>query len=120
MASDLATMTGLVRARRLAIRENLRGLPIDSRYRPTAVVSASSSQYCIMSLPETSALLPAESRLESPSRRRLDAAYSETPIAADWLNRPRAPRSGMVGAMDAFSDTSGCVLAMPSDAGPIT
>ncbi len=31
MASDLATITGLVRASRRAIRENLRGLPIDSR-----------------------------------------------------------------------------------------
>ena len=31
IASDFATMTGLVRARRRASRENLRGLPIDSR-----------------------------------------------------------------------------------------
>ena len=31
MASDLATITGLVRASRRASRENLRGLPMDSR-----------------------------------------------------------------------------------------
>ena len=31
MASDLATITGFVRARRRASRENLRGLPNDSR-----------------------------------------------------------------------------------------
>ena len=60
VTSDLATMTGLERESLRAIRENFRGLPTDCRYRPHTVVVGSSSQYCIMSLPETSARLPAE------------------------------------------------------------
>ncbi len=39
---------------RRAMRENLRGLPMDSRYIITTSVASSSSQYCRRSLPETS------------------------------------------------------------------
>ena len=119
-ASDFATITGLLRASRRASRENFRGLPIDSRYSPQTAVSASSSQYCMMSLPETSARLPAETTVEKPKPRCTVAANSAAPSAADWLNRPRLPRLGMVGAREAFKDTPGRVLTTPNEAGPIS
>src|SRR6185437_15093703 len=109
---------GLLRASRREIRENLRGLPMDSRYSPHAVVLGSSSQNCIRSLPETSARLPADSTVDRPTSRRLSDACKDTPRAADWLKMPSPPRRGSSGAMDALSETAGSVLASPREAGP--
>ena len=120
ITSDLATITGLERESLRAMRENLRGLPKDSRYRPTARVPGSSSQNCMASLPETSARWPAETKEEMPMERREAAAYSSTPIAADWLKSPSEPRLGMPGATEALSRIPGSVLTRPREAGPIT
>ena len=49
------TTTGLRRVSRRAIRENLRGLPIESSDSRQTRVASSSSQYCITSLAVTSA-----------------------------------------------------------------
>ena len=59
-------ITGLVRASRRASRANLRGLPKDSRYSRTTSVPGSVCQYCSRSLPETSARLPAETKVGQP------------------------------------------------------
>ena len=52
-----------------ASRANLRGLPKLSRYSSTTSVAGSVSQYCSRSLPETSARLPAETKVDSPRPR---------------------------------------------------
>lgn len=57
---DFTAMTGLVRASLRATRANLRGLPKVSRYSSTCSVFGSVCQYCIRSLPDTSARLPAD------------------------------------------------------------
>src|SRR5699024_11229833 len=67
---DLTATTGFLAATPRAIRENLRGFPIDSKYSKTTSVSSSSDQYCNKSLPETSARLPADTKLLRPKPRR--------------------------------------------------
>ena len=118
--SDFTTTTGLTRLTRRAMRANLRGLPIDSRYRPTARVSGSSSQYWRRSLPDRSARLPAETKVEMPRPSRVARARRAVPRAPDWLKSPRLPRSGRKGDRDEFRDTSSAVLAMPKLLGPTT
>ena len=119
--TGLATAaTGLRRASSRAIRANLRGLPKVSRYSRTASVCGSSRQYCRASLPETSARLPAETKVDRPSPRRSAAASSAVPSAADWLKKPTRPGRGSSGASVALSRTPGSVLAMPRQFGPIS
>ncbi len=117
---DFTTMTGLMSARLRATRENLRGLPIDSRYSPTASVESSSIQYCMRSLPETSTRLPAETKVEMPRFRRAAEASTAMPRAPDWANRPSRPCGGSVGAREALSRTAGSLLMMPKELGPTT
>jgi hypothetical protein len=57
---------GLVRLMRRARRENFAGLPKLSRYRRMTDVLGSASQYSSRSLPEMSALLPTDTKLEMP------------------------------------------------------
>ncbi len=74
-----------------------------------------------MSLPETSALLPAETKDDRPSPRRSSAESSEMPIAPDWVNSPMRPRTGAgAGVREALSPTSGAVLITPYAFGPIS
>ena len=113
-------MTGLISARLRAMRENLRGLPIDSRYRPTALVESSSIQYCMKSLPDTSTRLPADPKVETPRLRRAADASTAIPSAPDWANRPRCPCGGSVGASEALSRTAGSLLISPKELGPTT
>ena len=117
---DFTTITGFVRASRRATRVNLRGFPTLSRYSPTASVAGSSSQYCMTSLPDRSARLPDDTKLETPSRRRRAVSRTAIPSAPDWLNRPRRPAGGIDGASEAFNRTSGSVLTMPKELGPTT
>jgi hypothetical protein len=63
---DLTAMIGFLRATRRAILANRAGLPKLSRYSRITSVRGSSDQYWIRSLPETSALLPTETKLEMP------------------------------------------------------
>ena len=62
----LTAMIGFVRPTRRAIRENLRGLPTDSRYSAMTLHAGSASQYWRKSLPERSALLPIEMKRGQP------------------------------------------------------
>ena len=75
---------GLRSETRRAMRENLRGLPIDSRYIITTSVDSSSSQYCSRSLPDTSARLPALTNVRQPE-----------PAVVDLLQDRRPERTGL-------------------------
>ena len=88
----LTATIGLCAPSRRAMRLNLRGLPIDSRYSITSVVASSSSQYCSRSLPLTSARLPADTKVEMPSPRRVAASSRATPSAPDCAKKPSGPR----------------------------
>ena len=83
-------------------------------------VAGSSCQYWSRSLPDTSARLPAETKLDSPSPRRDASASSATPNAPDWLNTPTRPAAGSTGASVALRRTAGSVLATPRQFGPTT
>ncbi|KFC52060.1 hypothetical protein GY12_11280 [Micrococcus luteus] len=120
MTSERTTTTGLVRESRRAMRENLRGLPNDSRYTPTAAVWGSASKNCMASLPETSARLPALIEVEIPTPRRLTPAETMAPTAPDWLNRPTGPRWARPGDGEALRRIAGSVRTRPAEAGPIT
>ncbi len=110
----LATTTGLTAAVRRARRVNFRGLPRVSRYIRATSVASSSYQYWRMSLPETSARFPAETKDDRPSPRRSSAESRAIPIAPDCVNRPVRPRTGIgAGVSEALSSTSGAVLITP-------
>ncbi len=96
--------TGLISATARESRENLRGLPSDSRYSSTTSVAASSRQYCSRSLPDTSARLPADTNVEIPRPRAAPSPRIALPSAPDWANRPIFPAGGSVVASDAFSE----------------
>src|SRR3954470_4095985 len=113
-------MIGLRSDTRRAIRENLRGLPIDSRYIITTSVDSSSSQYCRRSLPDTSARLPALTNVDSPRPRFLTFSRIAEPRAPDWQKNPARPRGGINAAKEALIETDGSVLMMPSAFGPIS
>src|SRR5664279_5071153 len=99
------------------MRENLRGLPIDSKYSSTTSVESSSCQNCNRSLPETSARLPAETNVDNPSPRRETDSKIAVPNAPDWQKNPTRPCGGMVGEREAFNCRSGSVLMMPRQLG---
>ena len=117
---DRTATTGLRSETRRAIRENLRGLPIDSRYIITTSVASSSSQYCRRSLPETSARLPALTNVEMPRPRFLTFSRIAEPSAPDWQKNPARPRAGITDDRDALTDTVGSVLMTPRQLGPIS
>src|SRR4051794_41697417 len=112
-------MIGLRRLTRRAIRENLRGLPIDSRYIITTSVDSSSSQYCRRSLPDTSARLPALTNVDRPRPRLFTFSRIAEPSAPDWQKKPARPRAGFREDSEALRLTSGSVLTMPRQLGPI-
>ncbi|SKY05943.1 Uncharacterised protein [Mycobacteroides abscessus subsp. abscessus] len=80
---DLTATIGLDRDTLRAMRENLRGLPKLSRYSSTTSVAASESQYCSRSLPETSARLPAETKVDNPIWRCAAVSRIAMPSAPD-------------------------------------
>ena len=69
-------------------------------------MASSSSQYCRRSLPDTSARLPALTKVDSPSPRPLTFSRIAEPSAPDWQKNPARPRGGITGASEAFSETS--------------
>ncbi len=83
-------------------------------------MDGSSSQYCIASLPDTSARLPAETNVETPSPRRAAESSTAMPRAPDWLKSPNRPGGGSDGASDAFRRTCGSLLTTPNELGPTT
>ena len=95
---------GLRRDTRRAMRANLRGLPNDSRYSSTTSVPGSSSQYWSRSLPLTSALLPTDTKLDTPRPMRADRSRMAMPSAPDcdcMAMRPRRGRIGREGGIEA-------------------
>ena len=72
--------TGMVRPTRRAVRANLGGFPIDSRYSRASVVPSSDSHHCSMSVPETSSLSPKETSDEIPTPSRDRCSTSPKPV----------------------------------------
>jgi hypothetical protein len=95
------------------------GLPMLSRYSRTRLVASSSSQYCNRSLADTSARLPAETKVETPRPRSRAVFSSDTPSAPDWAKNPIRPRRTSDGIKDALSWTCGSVFMIPSALGPM-
>ena len=116
---ERTAMIGLRSETRRAIRENFRGLPIDSRYSSTTSVESSSSQYCRRSLPDTSARFPAEMKLDRPRPRFCTFSRIAEPRAPDWQKKPARPRGGRTRESEALIDTAGSVLMTPRQFGPI-
>ena len=104
------------RARRRAMRANLRGLPNDSTYMSTRSVASSSSHHSSRSLVETSALLPIETKAEMPSPRPSARSSSARPSAPLCDENPMRPVGNARGAKVALSPTA--VEAMPRQFGP--
>ena len=71
-------------------------------------------------MPETSARLPALTNVESPRPRLLTFSRIADPSAPDWQKNPARPRGGISGDSEALRLTSGSVLMMPRQFGPIT
>ena len=84
----------------------------------TTSVASSSSQYCSRSLPETSARLPAETKVRSPSPRPATLRRMAIPNAPDWEKKPTRPGVGISGETAALSEIAGSVLMTPSPFGP--
>ena len=103
---------------RRASRANLRGFPNDSRYSRITVVSGSWSQNCSRSLLLTSALLPIDTNVETPSPSPAAWPSSSMPSAPDCDANPIWPRTGRNGANVAFIEMSGSVLTTPMPFGP--
>ncbi len=81
-------------------------------------------QYCSRSLPDTSARLPAETNVDSPTSRRTASPSTATPSAPDWLKNPVRPRRGISGASEALSSMRRVVVGdaqavRPDDAHPV-
>src|SRR5680860_757318 len=117
---DFTATIGLVRPMRRAMRPNLRGLPKLSRYSRITSVSSSASQYCSRSLPEMSALLPTEAKLDRPTPRRSAAARMARPSAPDWLEKATRPAGGNTLLKVAFMRTASLPLSTPMQLGPTT
>ncbi len=81
-------------------------------------VESSASQYRNRSLPETSALLPTDTKLEMPMPRLVLSSINEMPRAPDWVMNATLPGLGSTGAKIAFMRTAGSVLATPMQFGP--
>ena len=83
-------------------------------------MASSSSQYWRRSLPETSARLPALTKVVRPSPRFWTFSRIAEPSAPDWQKNPARPRGGITEESEALSETSGSVLITPRAFGPIS
>ena len=100
------------------MRVNRRGFPNDSRYRRMTRVCGSSSQYSRRSLPDTSALLPTLTNVESPIWRWAARPRIAMPRAPLCDESATCPPGGKTGENDAFSRTSALMLSSPMQLGP--
>ncbi len=98
---------------------NLPGSPKDSMYSRITSTLSLVSQYCTMSLPETSALLPAETNSERPIPSLSARSMTATPSAPDWDQNPIRPGIAWYGANCPLRFTLGSVLMIPIQFGPI-
>ncbi len=81
-------------------------------------VSPSCSHQVSRSLPLMSALLPSETKLESPRSLLLASARMAIPSPPDWDAKPTRPAIGTSAANVAFIDTAGAVFKTPKQLGP--
>ena len=114
---DRTVSTGIRSANRRAKRENLRGLPKDSRYRTASLVSRSWCHHSIMSLPLTSYLSPVDTAVETPRPIRRSSSWTAMVTPPDWVTSPTCP-TGTAPAKVASIRTDGSVLEMPMQFGP--
>ena len=116
VAPALRAITGLWRETRRARRANLRGLPNDSMYSITTLVSGSSSHHSSRSLEDTSALFPTETNPDSPRPWRRACSSTASPSAPLCDEKPIVPCGNAPGAKVAFSPKAG--TATPRQFGP--
>ncbi len=116
----LTARIGFLRAIRGASRENLRGLPNDSRYSSATSVLGSCSQNWRKSLPDRSALFPTETNDDRPTPSRPAASMIAMPSPPLCDRKPTFPGIAGCGANVALRRTSGCVLMSPRQLGPIS
>ena len=114
----LTTRIGFLRDTRRAIRVNRSGLPNVSTYRITAAVRSSCSQHSSRSLVETSARLPSETNIETPSCRAAARPSSPIPTAPDGEPIASAPARTRASLNVAFRLTSAAVFSTPNELGP--
>jgi hypothetical protein len=69
-------------------------------------------------LPLTSALLPTETKLDTPRSRRVASCRMAIPRPPDCEANPMCPRTGLTGAKVAFMEIASAVLMMPMQFGP--
>ena len=114
---DRTVRTGMRSASRRAKRENLRGLPNDSRCSTAMRVRSSPCHHSSMSLPLTSYLSPVDTAVVTPNPRRPSSVCSAIATPPDWVTSPTAP-AGAGSVNVASSRTAGSVLVMPRQFGP--
>ena len=107
-----------MRDTRRAIRVNRSGLPNVSTYRITAAVRSSCSQHSSRSLVDTSARLPSEANIETPSCRAAARPSSPIPTAPDGEPIASAPARTRAPVNVAFRLTSAAVFSTPKELGP--
>ena len=83
------------------------------------LVEGSCSQYCSRSLPEMSALLPIEAKLDIPNPSSRACWMSAMPRAPDCDEKARVPRPGTDGAKLALRRTAGLRFMTPRQLGPM-
>ena len=80
----------------------------------------SSSQYCMQSLPETSARLPAETNVETPRPRRCGVLEHRHRHRAGLAEQPDPPGRGQRRQQRRVEPDPGSVLTTPHEFGPTT
>ena len=83
-------------------------------------MAGSDSQYCSMSLPDTSARLPADTNVETPEPAARGLGQQRDAQRAGLGEEPGAAERRSTGASEAFSRTAGSVLTTPRQFGPTT
>ena len=111
---------GRVRATRVAMRANLRGLPNDSVYMAITRVRSSSSQNCKRSFPEMSRLSPSDTNQLSPTSSCWASCSTDEPRVPDCIEMATTPGRRSPCASDACSAgaSPNGAEAIPMLAGP--
>ena len=118
-AGDRAPMTvstGIRRATRRAVPENLRGLPNDSTYRTAIWVTSSCAHQVSRLLGDTSYLSPTEANEDTPMPSLDICSSSAIPTPPDCTTMPATPRSGWSAAKVASRPIQG--MMMPKQSRP--
>nr|WP_254185596.1 hypothetical protein [Nocardioides panacis] len=112
------TRSGRVRLNEAASREKVRGSWNDSRYSAAARTSGSSCHADSRSLPDTSALLPSDTKAATPSPRSRAASSRATPTPPDCEPTASVPGAGRTAPKVASSRVPRRLLSSPKQFGP--